>query len=222
MAVETGGYIVRCLAVKNETNIGLYVIQTLLILVAPALFAASIYMILGRLILQLRAEAYTPVRPSWLTKIFVGGDVLSFLIQMVGAGSLSKNFNRAKSIILVGLILQLASFGIFLIAAVIFHYRMTRNPTAISYTLDGRGKMRWRGVMYLLYLTGGLIFIRSIFRFIEFTGGSDSIFMTSEAYFYICDSSLMFIVLAVLGYFHPSDYVMSKKEIMQLHGEEMS
>jgi hypothetical protein len=134
---------------------------------------------------------------------------------------LSNNFNRGKSIILVGLVLQLASFGIFLIAAIIFHYRMARNPTTISYSMDSRSKMQWRGVMYLLYLTGGLIFIRSVFRFIEFTGGNDSVIMTSEAYLYICDSTLMFVVLAVLGYFHPSDYVMNKKEIMQLHGEEL-
>lgn len=221
MAVEAVGYFIRYLASKDETSVGFFVIQTLLILVAPALLAASIYMILGRLILLLRAEAYTLVRASWLTKIFVGGDVLSFIIQLAGSGMLSNNFNLGKSIILVGLVLQLVSFGIFIAAAAIFHYRMTRNPTTISYTMDSRGQMQWKGVMYLLYFSGGLIFIRSVFRFIEFTGGSDSIIMKSEAYLYICDSLLMFVVLAVLGYFHPSDYVMNKREIMRLHSEEM-
>jgi len=58
--------------------------QTLLILLAPALFAASIYMVLGRLIRLLRAEQYSLVRINWLTKVFVLGDVLSFLAQSAG------------------------------------------------------------------------------------------------------------------------------------------
>jgi hypothetical protein len=55
-----------------------------LILLAPALLAASIYMILGRLIVSLHAEGNSLIRPSWLTKIFVIGDVVSFLMQCGG------------------------------------------------------------------------------------------------------------------------------------------
>ena len=41
-------------------------------------------MILARLIRLLEAEEYALVRTTWMTKIFVTGDVLSFLAQ--GAG----------------------------------------------------------------------------------------------------------------------------------------
>jgi len=41
-------------------------------------------MVLGRLVLLLQAEKYLFIRRTWLTKIFVGGDVLSFIVQ--GAG----------------------------------------------------------------------------------------------------------------------------------------
>ena len=58
--------------------------QTLSILIAPAFFAASIYMILGRLIVLVDGESHSPIRVKWLTKIFVGGDVLSFLAQSAG------------------------------------------------------------------------------------------------------------------------------------------
>lgn len=61
-----------------------YIVQTLLLLVSPALFAASIYMILGRIILVTDGENYSPIRRAWLTKMFVLGDVLSFVLQ--GAG----------------------------------------------------------------------------------------------------------------------------------------
>jgi hypothetical protein len=56
----------------------------MLILVAPPLFAASIYMTLGRVILQLDAEPASLIRVRWLTKIFVVGDVISFLLQCGG------------------------------------------------------------------------------------------------------------------------------------------
>lgn len=63
---------------------GPYIIQSTLLLIAPALFAASIYMELGRVILLVRGERFSIVRVNWLTKIFVAGDVLSFLMQASG------------------------------------------------------------------------------------------------------------------------------------------
>jgi len=58
--------------------------QSLLLLLAPALFAASIYMVLGRIILLVDGEAHSLIRAKWLTKFFVLGDVLSFLTQSAG------------------------------------------------------------------------------------------------------------------------------------------
>jgi len=61
--------------------------QTLLLLIAPALFAASIYMELGRIIELVDGEAHAMIRKRWLTKLFVCGDVLSFTLQMAGTCS---------------------------------------------------------------------------------------------------------------------------------------
>lgn len=61
-----------------------YIMQSVLLLVAPALFAASIYMELGRIVLMVDGERALFIRRTWLTKIFVAGDVLSFLMQSSG------------------------------------------------------------------------------------------------------------------------------------------
>ena len=61
-----------------------YIIQALLILVAPALFAATIYMELGRIVTLVDGDSYTLIRKKWLTKMFVCGDVLSFMVQSAG------------------------------------------------------------------------------------------------------------------------------------------
>lgn len=52
--------------------------------------AASIYMVLGRLIRLLDAHEYALIRTTWMTKIFVTGDVLSFLLQGGGKHLLSR------------------------------------------------------------------------------------------------------------------------------------
>lgn len=84
--VETVGYIGRILSASQAPNYstGAYAMQSALILIAPAFFAASIYMELGRLIQMLRAEKDSLVPVRWLTRIFVAGDVLSFLMQASG------------------------------------------------------------------------------------------------------------------------------------------
>lgn len=83
-SVEIVGFIGRYLSKNDIWAVGPFVMQSLLILVAPALFAASIYIILGRVILMVDGERYSLIRQKWLTKTFVAGDVLSFLMQGSG------------------------------------------------------------------------------------------------------------------------------------------
>jgi hypothetical protein len=87
--VETVGYVNRIMSHNNIWSLNPFIVQSLFILVAPALLAASIYIILGRIILLVDGERYSLVRQKWLTKIFVAGDVLSFLLQ--GAGNTHHN-----------------------------------------------------------------------------------------------------------------------------------
>lgn len=84
IAVEAAGYFARIFSHSDTTALGPYIVQTMLILVAPPLFAASIYMTLGRLIVRLRAEDASLIPVKYLTKIFVAGDVISFVLQCGG------------------------------------------------------------------------------------------------------------------------------------------
>lgn len=203
-------------------------IQTLCLLVAPALFAASIYMVLGRLILYLRSAPLSPIKPSRLTKIFVVGDVLSFLVQVMGAGLLAqaKSMNTGKTIILLGLAVQLIFFGLFVVAAAVFHRRLLDQvPNFVLHEEANSGWGRhirgWRGVMSVLYVASGLIFVRSLFRLIEYIEGNDGVLLSSEVYLYIFDALLMLGVVAITAVLHPAKYVPGKKEIMALHDMDM-
>jgi hypothetical protein len=83
---ELTGYVGRAISASETPNwaLGPYIIQAVLLLVAPALFAASIYMELGRVVMMVDGDHYLFVRRKWMTQIFVCGDILSFLMQSSG------------------------------------------------------------------------------------------------------------------------------------------
>ncbi|PYH48661.1 RTA1 domain-containing protein [Aspergillus saccharolyticus JOP 1030-1] len=204
--LETIGYVGRLLSAQQSPDFtqGPYIIQSALILIAPAFLAASIYMTLGRIIRMVHAEQHAVIRLSWMTKIFVLGDVLSFLMQASGAGlmvSNSDNPSTGEHVIIVGLFVQIIFFGFFIITAVIFQMRMRQNPTGTARELSGV----WRRHLAALYISSGLIFVRSIVRVVEYLEGYDGFLMKQEVFIYVFDALLMFAAMVVLQYFHPSE-----------------
>lgn len=150
-----------------------YLLQALLILLAPILFAASVYMILSRIIRATGSEDYSIVRIKWLTKLFVGGDVLCFAVQALGGGMLSgadtaEDSKRGETVILAGLVLQIIIFAFFLVVAIIYDKRYVARPTGKTLDME----MSWRTLMYMLYAVSVLITFRNLFRVIEYAGGS--------------------------------------------------
>lgn len=84
--LEALGYAARAVNAHEAPNYSViaYAMQSLFILLAPSLFAASIYMVLGRIIRLTDGDSKSLIRGTRLTKIFVCGDVLAFLIQSGG------------------------------------------------------------------------------------------------------------------------------------------
>lgn len=171
-AVEVFGYAFRVIGHHNQTSLAPYVAQALLILLAPILFAATVYMVLGRIIRATGAASYSIIRVNWVTKVFVSGDIICFLIQAVGAAMLSSantasEKTRGQNIILVGLIVQILVFAFFVIVAWIFHRRLNLRPTGkwAYYSLTGDTFMR------MLYVVSGLITVRNLFRVVEYGMG---------------------------------------------------
>ncbi|KAK0197504.1 putative RTA1 domain protein [Armillaria mellea] len=215
--MECVGYFGRAVSHNNTTAVGPYVVQSILLLVAPALFAASIYVLLGRLMRKLRTARFSLIRINWLTRFFVAGDVLIFLLQAGGGGlqavakyrsdvKLSQSINNlGQDIIIAGLVAQIVWFGGFMLVSAVFHYRMRVVPTVIE-------KRSWRTFMYVLYAASTLIMVRSIFRVVEYVGGSDGYLLRNEVWLYIFDSVLMIGVIALFNIYHPSDYLRDTEE----------
>ncbi|KAH7370740.1 RTA1 like protein-domain-containing protein [Rhexocercosporidium sp. MPI-PUGE-AT-0058] len=201
----------------GEWTTGPYIMQSLLLLLAPAFFAASIYMILGRIIVLVDGEAHSPIRVRWLTKIFVGGDVLSFLAQSAGGGMLGKakkqsDVDLGEHIITAGLGIQVLFFGLFVLVAAIFHWRLKAMPSLRSKQLS----IPWESYLYILYIASGLILVRSVFRIIEYIMGSDGILLRHEYFLYVFDAALMFVAMVLFNVCHPSR-IISKENLDDSH-----
>ncbi|KAG4420412.1 hypothetical protein IFR04_006428 [Cadophora malorum] len=204
---EWTGYIFRIISSYNLTSTSIFIIQTLLLLLPPSLFAASIYMVLGRIILFTNGESMAPIRANWLTKIFVIGDVFSFLVQ-AGGGSMmasADSQNLGKTLVIAGLVLQILFFGLFVGTSILFHRRLALSPTSASL------RAPWQKYLWALYAASLLIFIRSIFRIFEFAGGHDGTLMSSEVYIYVFDAVLMLGVMVVFNVVHPGEIIGRRK-----------
>ncbi|KAJ5853788.1 hypothetical protein N7534_006331 [Penicillium rubens] len=179
---EWVGYVGRILSSQESPNwtMGPYIQQSLLLLLAPALFAASIYMILGRMILRLDSEKLCIFKKKWLTKFFVAGDVLSFSVQAAGGGIMAggswDSLHLGEKIVVAGLIIQVLFFGFFIITSAIFHIRLYKSPNQQSLVLSGI----WQKHMTVLYVASMLIMIRSIFRTVEYAMGNNGYLLRHE------------------------------------------
>ncbi|WQF89968.1 Putative RTA-like protein [Colletotrichum destructivum] len=208
--LETVGYGARAINASKTPDWTLvaFIIETLFVLLAPALLAASIYMVLGRIISLLGAGDLAWVSPKWLTKLFVAGDVISFITQLAGGGILAsaddkKTNDLGKYVILVGLAIQIIFFGFFFVVTIAFHRRFSQSPRSISTDPT----FPWRFYIVILYAVSALILVRSVFRVVEYAMGKDGELMSKELYIYIFDALLIFICVAIFNIWHPSRVV---------------
>ncbi|KAL1595992.1 hypothetical protein SLS60_009683 [Paraconiothyrium brasiliense] len=187
-----------------------YAVQNMFILLGPALFAASIYMCLSRIIRGVRANHLSLIRPQTLTKTFVTGDVLSFVVQGGAAGIMvtGKNPKIGEGIVIAGLLVQVIMFGLFGATAIIFQKRVNRSPTPESRTAS----IPWRNSMRMLFIVSALIMIRSLFRVVEYALGNDGYPLKHEWTLYMFDSVVMFAVMVVYYLWYPTWITSDKVE----------
>lgn len=202
-----------------------YVIQSVFLLVPPSLFAASIYMVLGRIMRALgpAGESCSIIKVRWLTTIFVIGDVFAFLVQASGAGLMAAGDDPkiGENIVVAGLIIQILFFGLFVAAAVLFQVRYLRY-LSVSDSLSSTqslARFPWNKMMTMLYAVSALILVRCIFRIIEYITGSDAYLLTHEWTLYVFDSVLMAATMAIFYVRYPSGIPLSKGSYQASDGE---
>ncbi|CAE6432541.1 unnamed protein product [Rhizoctonia solani] len=210
--MELLGYVFRILAIKKPDQLWPLIPSETLIITAPAFLAANDYMVFGRIMAYVGSE-YGLVGHEFITKVFVGADVLAILTQASGGSMLSgDDFSTVKvgrTILIIGLAFQVVAFGIFMFIALAFDLKTRRSL--------GDKMTPIRPLMWAFYVSAVLIIIRSIFRTIEFSTISfeaevqQGYAITHEWMFYVLDSLLILIATVVFNWVHPSNYLPSRK-----------
>lgn len=187
--------------------------QTVLILVAPAVMAAACYMAFGRLVLwvvpvkeQTFRHLWAPVRR--LTPTFVAFDVLSFLVQVAGAAMLTSAEDAAgvdsgRRVVLLGLLVQIVCFGFFGVVNIrlllLLRGRLAKEPLP--------KETAWCQLLKVIIFASVVILLRSIYRLVEYGLGHDNFLIKHEIYHYLLDALPIVVVVAIFSVWHPAQYL---------------
>jgi hypothetical protein len=159
------------------------------------------------------------------------------------AGGTLDSMELGEKIIIGGLFVQLVFFALFVCVAGDFHRRLIKDtPIKKRYTpgaLFRKGRhnridsskipitevlsreavheLPWKRHLYVLYAASALILVRSIFRVIEYIQGNAGYLLSHEAYLYIFDATLMFLVMLLFNWVHPSEVTRLTQQRQSVH-----
>jgi len=160
------------------------------------------------------------------------------------AGETLESMELGEKIIIGGLFVQLIFFSLFVCVAGDFHRRMLKDipikkrytpralfrktrqnqldsantPTIDALSRESIHELPWKRHLYVLYATSALILVRSIFRVIEYIQGNAGYLLSHEIFLYIFDATLMFLVMVLFNWVHPSQVTDFYKKRQSAHG----
>ncbi|KAF9005325.1 hypothetical protein BDZ89DRAFT_598396 [Hymenopellis radicata] len=199
------GFFVKAFMLSSEehqNSQGLLIAQNIIIACAPAAFFAFNYILYGHLVVDCVGARFSFLRPSRVSFIFVGSDILTFIIQAGGAALLTNEdkFQLGKNIFIVGLILQAMSYYFFTFMFALMHYKVKKSGLT-------NGKEVWWKTVWLLYFSSFFIIIRTIYRIVEGESGRGSEIRSNEVYFYCLDFLPLIIAISVYMPWWPGKYL---------------
>lgn len=230
--LEVLGYIGRTLA-SNEAdvdNMDYFVWQIICLTMAPSFYMAGIYYLLAKFT-AIYGKGISRLMPLWYSYIFIACDLLAIFIQGAGGAYTGSNSGnpqarqRGTNILIAGLIVQLVGMSVFGILCVDFYIQVKRykkkalqsNPelqgmskTQVDeaiyeprYAFIRNKRPLFKIFVWCVAIATILIFIRSVFRTIEFIQGYDGYLRVHEIYMFVFDTIIVFIGVALLTIIHP-------------------
>ncbi|KAJ5606440.1 hypothetical protein N7510_009221 [Penicillium lagena] len=214
---ETFGYYGRAWSHQSRIEIKSWALQEMLILCAPLMVAATVYMTLGRLIRSFDAEHLSSMRTKYLTLVFVLNDILCFCTQIGGAGvqvtGNAQVMNVGKKVVLAGLIFSLVIFALFIWISFKFQRKLQNQPTPV---VAQNPELKWRKYMSALYIACFALMLRNLVRTIQFASPRTSTINTKEAFIYVFDAFLMLLTLLVLLFHHPGLLIKRMRRLVKV------
>lgn len=195
---ESIGYVGRLLLHDNPFSEVGFEIQICCLTIAPAFFAAGIYLTLKHVVICF-GEAKSLLRPAYYTWVFISCDFVSLVLQGAGGAiAATSNDNESLSaigsnIMLAGICFQVATLFAFAALAALYGFRVSRSKDPLS----ASAQQVIRSTRFKLFISGFLVallttFIRCIYRIAEMAGGWGNPLMQKELEFIVLDSAWVF------------------------------
>ncbi|OVF09092.1 putative sphingoid long-chain base transporter [Clavispora lusitaniae] len=124
-----GGYLARSLSVNHESEQNPFLVQIIVLTIAPAFLMAGVYYILGKM-LVLHGPGYSTLRPKWFSYIFVSCDLISLIVQAVGGAMAADAVSQADDtapgthVMVAGIAFQVVSMSFFLLVFFEFVFKL--------------------------------------------------------------------------------------------------
>ncbi|KAF4843542.1 hypotheticall protein [Colletotrichum siamense] len=191
---ELIGWASRAYAGKCPYNADAFMSQIVTLIIAPVFFASAIYVLLGKLIINLGPSS-SLISPKWYIIVFCTCDVLSLIIQAVGGAMASiadtdEDMSMGTQIMLGGIAVQLLTMTLFGGFLGDFFWRVFSHV---------RGSVIYGMKLVFVSLTISflMVYIRSVYRVIELAQGWNGYLLTHEVYFIALDAVVMVIAVAI-------------------------
>ncbi|KAF8496744.1 RTA1-like protein [Russula emetica] len=196
-----------------------FIIQGVNLVIAPTPLLAANFILLGRIIRRLGPQ-YSRLTPRRYTIIFVSFDIISLLVQAMGAGIASGSTSSGSQtqahlgsdIALGGTIFQLISIIVYCGLAAEFLVRYThdrpvrRSAPMPGEVLRGTTDKRLNRMLQAMITMTIFILIRTIYRVVEFASGWNGKVIATQWVFNVFDGTMIVLAMYTLNLFHPGNY----------------
>ncbi|ODQ80938.1 hypothetical protein BABINDRAFT_160375 [Babjeviella inositovora NRRL Y-12698] len=210
IALEFTGFVARVVSHFQPLNGSAYLCQSICVTATTRFILAAFYCIMDILVI-VYGEQFSVLKRFRYSKIFITSDLVTVIILMAGVGTAYSSIasghssNTGTYLLVAGLGFQVGSLSIFIVLWLIFFWRVHK---ASKFAEPGY-KPRFQHLSstsamkrFPLYAAVGIIcmYVRAIFRVVEFSEGWAGYLRRTEPYFLILDGAMVVITGIVMSF----------------------
>ncbi|KAL9006890.1 MAG: hypothetical protein Q9188_000345 [Gyalolechia gomerana] len=218
-SIFVAGFAVREASAFHPENLNLFIASTVLLLVAPPVYAVLNYIVLGRTLYYV--PYLSPIHPGRVITTFIGLDAVVGIItgnggaRVANADATPSELSTGRALLRASILLQVLSFFLFVLLEAVFHRRCQKAGILAPKPTPEANKQanKIRSVLYLMYISSAIISSRHIFRVVDVWQGRDGYLETHEWPLYIFDGLFIFVNALMLNIWHPMKYLPNDNKI---------
>lgn len=199
--LEIIGYIGRLIIHDNPFDFIGFLLQIIMITIAPVFFSAAIYVLLSQVI-NFVDPSVSRFSPKYFYWIFIPSDIISLILQAVGGAvsvvsTAQEDVKTGEDISIAGLVFQVVTLLCFVALFIDYVFKASKSPARYRLTKP------ILTFLFFLFLSTIFILIRCGYRIAELNGGYFSAIFRDEGLYIALESCMMCIAVLLLNAGHP-------------------